>query len=163
MDIQTFLFEDDGFIPNNPTLPVLLYRQAVQEPISVERIFNQNLWLNSWTNGIFSYHHYHSTTHEVLGVKEGFATVKIGGKQGEELQVHAGDIIVLPAGTGHMNVDSSADFTVVGAYPNGMSYDVQRGIDGERPDVLVAIKNVPIPITDPLYGEGGPLTKYWKD
>ncbi|UZJ77958.1 cupin domain-containing protein [Fictibacillus sp. KU28468] len=161
-EVKTYYFEDDGFIPNHPDWPVLFYEGVLAErSYQAEQIFNENNWLNSWRNGIFDYHHYHSNTHEVLGVISGFATVKIGGKSGQELQIHAGDVIVLPAGTGHINMESSADFQVAGAYPNGMDYNLMRGVDGERPAALEEIRNVPLPETDPVFGTDGPLLQHW--
>lgn len=161
-EIKTFYLEDDGFIPNHPHLPVLFYEGVLNDhPQEAEEIFNQNQWLNSWKDGIFDFHHYHSNTHEVLGILSGFATVKIGGKSGEELQIHAGDVLLLPAGTGHMKVDSSADFQVAGAYPNGMEHNLKRGVDGERPFVLEDIQSVPLPETDPVFGLDGPMHQHW--
>ncbi|SDM46786.1 Uncharacterized protein YjlB [Fictibacillus solisalsi] len=161
-EVKTYFLEDDGFIPNNPRLPVLFYEGVLSEkPQQAEEIFHSNNWLNSWQGGVYDFHHYHSNTHEALGVVSGFATVKIGGKSGEELQIHTGDVLVLPAGTGHMNVDSSADFQVAGAYPHGMDHNLMRGVDGERPRVLEEIGAVPLPETDPLFGTDGPLLQYW--
>ncbi|MGG1575971.1 cupin domain-containing protein [Fictibacillus sp. NRS-1165] len=162
-EVKTFYFEDDGFIPNHPEWPVVFYEGVLTENAhEAEFIFNENNWLNSWRNGIFDYHHYHSNSHEVLGVISGFATVKIGGKSGCELQIHTGDVMVLPAGTGHMKIDSSADFQVAGAYPNGNDYNLMRGVDGERPDVIDEIRTVAIPETDPVFGVEGPLFHHWQ-
>src|SRR6516164_4894751 len=68
-------FGDDGVYPGS-ALPVLLYRAAItvdaQDRASVfERGFAQNDWRNSWRNGVYSFAHYHSTSHEVLGVYDG--------------------------------------------------------------------------------------------
>ncbi len=159
---QTFFFEDDGRIPNNPELPVILYDQAVDNPEStMESLFNKNQWLNSWTNGVFDYHHYHSNSHEVLGVISGEATLMIGGETGREIHVQSGDVIVLPAGTGHKRHRASSDFSVVGAYPDGMDYNTKYGKENERPEVLEEISKVPIPKTDPITGKEGPLLKEW--
>jgi uncharacterized protein YjlB len=159
---QTFFLKDDGIIPNNPNLPVIFYKQAVKKPESnMESIFNKNQWLNSWTNGVFDYHHYHSNSHEVLGVIKGDATLMIGGEKGKEVHVQTGDVIVLPAGTGHKRLNASSDFSVVGAYPDGMNYNTKYGKENERPEVLVEISKVPLPKTDPVTGEEGPLMKEW--
>lgn len=112
-ETQTFQLADDGQIPNNPDLPVIIYKAVFKEqPDEIEAAFNRHQWTGSWTGGVYDYHHYHSNTHEVLGVKAGQATVLIGGDQGERLELHQGDVILLPAGTGHKNAESSPDFEV---------------------------------------------------
>ena len=93
-------FGDDGLVPNNPTLPLLVYRGAIdvsgqKDPAArVERIFARNGWDDSWRNGIYSFTHFHSMIHEVLGVAAGRARVRFGGKAGEELEIEAGDVAV---------------------------------------------------------------------
>ncbi|MGR3765430.1 cupin domain-containing protein [Rossellomorea sp. NS-SX7] len=159
--LNIYYLEDDGSIPNNPDLPVLIYRHAVEDTDEMERIFNHNEWLNSWVNGIHDYHHYHSNTHEVLGVMEGEALVQLGGGKGVELTIQKGDIIILPAGTGHKKLSSSPGFKVVGAYPGGAEYNMKEGSLKERPQVLIDIKSVPLPERDPVYGDKGPIIKYW--
>ncbi len=162
LEIQTMYLRDGGTIPNHPHWPVLLYIGALRDnPKKVERIFNDHDWRNSWTNGVFSYHHYHSNTHEVLGVVSGSATLQLGGEQGDSVTLQAGDVVVLPAGTGHRKVSSSADFQIVGAYPKGIAYNTHTSDSADLPQVLEEIRSVPIPETDPLYGEKGPLLEYW--
>ncbi len=165
MDCDTYYFDDDGSIPNNAELPFLLYSGALDRgqcnPATVKEMLNNNGWTGAWINGIYSYHHYHSTAHEVLVVTGGSATVKFGGEQGEELQVKQGDAVIIPAGVGHCNINSSMGFQVVGAYPGGQSWDLCKGKPGERPGVLENIKSVPLPQTDPITGEREPLLKYW--
>jgi uncharacterized protein YjlB len=161
-EVQTFSFEESGGIPNNPRLPVLLYPGVLKQKIAqTEHQFNDNNWLNSWTNGIFAYHHYHSNAHEVLGVTGGFATVQLGGEEGQQLDIQAGDVLVLPAGTGHKRISSSPDFKVVGAYPDGMDYNTLRGNTGEKLKALEDIKQVPLPTHDPIFGTAGPLLTLW--
>src|SRR5205823_12076938 len=130
-------FNDDGIYPGS-VLPVLLYRAAItadaQDRASVfERGFAQNDWRNSWRNGVYSFAHYHSTTHEVLGAYDGATTLRLGGEHGKNVKVHAGDIIVIPAGVAHQNIGGGTDFAVVGAYPDGREWDLLRGLRGERP------------------------------
>ena len=132
---ESFLFKDDGRIPNN-SLPLLLYRNAVSEGISASDLkerFASHRWTNAWDNGIYSFHHYHSTSHEVLGIYSGSAELQLGGDNGEKVSVNAGDVIVIPAGVGHKNLGSSKDFGVVGAYPDGRTWDLLKGEPGERP------------------------------
>ena len=161
--IQTILLKDDGQIPNNQGLPVIIYKAFFKEqPGEMEAAFNRHQWTGSWTGGVYDYHHYHSNTHEVLGVKAGQATVLIGGDQGECLEISQGDVILLPAGTGHKKIESSPDFEVVGAYPGGTSPNMKKKDPSDRVQALEEIKNVPIPQMDPVYGEEGPMLAEWR-
>ena len=165
-EVEEYSFEDDGSIPNNRGLPLLLYPQALGESErSSERckeLLAENGWGGAWVNGVFSYHHYHSNAHEVLCVTRGSASIAFGGSEGETVEVEAGDVVVIPAGVGHCNKGSGGSFTVIGAYPRGQeSYDIRTGEEGERPEVLENIRNVSMPEKDPLFGEGGPLTQRW--
>ncbi len=160
--VHTYLFTDDGTIPNHPTLPVIIYTGALaHSPEQTESVFNRNGWLNSWTNGVFDYHHYHSNSHEVLGVIRGEATLRLGGEHGQTFTLQAGDVVVLPAGTGHRRLSASNDFRIVGAYPQGMSYNTRTGKPEEQEQSRKEIAHVPIPDTDPVYGEDGPLVQHW--
>jgi uncharacterized protein YjlB len=159
----SIFFEDDGVIPNSRH-PLLLYRRVLdlegEDPASrVQEQFASHNWTNSWINGIYAFHHYHSTSHEVLGVCRGTATVRFGGEEGQNFTVHAGDAIVIPAGVGHKNLGSSKDFGVVGAYPEGRQWDLLTGQPGERPKADQNIAALPIPDTDPVFGPDGPLRK----
>lgn len=161
-EVQFIHFEDDGAVPNNPRLPVIIYPAAFKgNPQEIEEVFNRNQWTNSWTGGIFDYHHYHSNTHEVLGVHSGSATIQLGGEQGQQFQVAVGDVAVLPAGTGHKLLESTEDFQVVGAYPEGAEPDKKMGNADERPRVLEDILDAPLPQYDPVQGEDGPLLTNW--
>ncbi|MDG5472683.1 cupin domain-containing protein [Jeotgalibacillus sp. ET6] len=161
-NVQLYPFEDDGSIPNNQQLSVIVYEGVFKEnPDEIEKTFNEHNWKNSWVDGVHDYHHYHSNTHEVLGVQSGSAMLQIGGAEGKMIEVHTGDVIVLPAGTGHRNMKSSEDFRIVGAYPEGAEYNLRTGEPGERPEVLEEIWHVSIPDTDPVYGKEGPLLSNW--
>lgn len=85
-DVEAHLFEDDGRIPNNPRLPLLLYRRALPASEGLrpecEKLFRDNGWGGIWVNGVFPYHHYHSTAHEALGVVRGSARITFGGESG---------------------------------------------------------------------------------
>jgi uncharacterized protein YjlB len=165
MQVETCHFKDDGSIPNN-TLPLLVYKFAfpVGESLAevMEETFASHNWTNSWRNGVFPYHHYHSITHEVLGVYAGSATLYLGGEHGEKLEVEAGDVLVIPAGDGHKKISASEDFAVIGAYPDGKDYDLMTGKDGERPTADERIVAVPLPETDPVLGKEGGIAEYWK-
>ena len=158
---QTFLFQDDGRIPNSG-LSLVLYRGAVPpDPTAIEQRFAANGWSNSWRDGIYPYHHFHSIAHEVLGVAAGEATVLFGGAGGEAVRIGPGDVVVIPAGVGHCNQGSSADFRVVGAYPGGADWDLRRGDPAERAEVLRNLAAVPMPGADPVEGSRGPLLRIW--
>lgn len=161
LKIVTISFEQDKLIPNNQKFPVVIYKNYCGSKIEIiETIFNQHNWLNSWTNGVFPYHHYHSNTHEVLGVIAGEAELKIGGETGENFHLAKGDVVILPAGTGHKRLSSSSDFKVVGAYPEGMSPNL-RTEDRNNEKDREEIKGVLIPNQDPVFGHEGPLFDYW--
>lgn len=163
--MHTYLFNDDGRIPNNPDFPLLVYPGTLEDKhrsaSGCRSLFTENGWTGNWVNGVYEYHHYHSTAHEVLGVISGQASILFGGPQGETLAVEAGDVVVVPAGVGHCNQGSSGDFRVVGGYAGGRQWDMNTGKEGERPQVLHNIKNVPIPDTDPVHGPSGPLLEIW--
>jgi uncharacterized protein YjlB len=163
---ESFYFKDDGQIPNSK-YPLLLYHNAFTERGDkgadwLEQKFASNHWTNSWRWGVYPFHHYHSNTHEVLGVFSGSALLHLGGEKGKKVNVQAGDIIVIPAGAGHKCISHSDDFTVAGAYPNGLSPDLNRGETGERPQTDKNITAVPFPDTDPLLGKDNGLRKIWK-
>jgi uncharacterized protein YjlB len=163
-----FRFADDGAVPNNP-LPLLVYRGAIDDSrardaaAAIEQAFDRNGWGHGmWRNGIFPFVHYHSQIHEVLGIAKGRARVRFGGRGGEELDVTAGDVAVLPAGTGHQRMSATPDLLVIGAYPPDGHYDLCRGTQAEHARALSTIARVPVPQTDPLFGADGPLTGLWR-
>jgi uncharacterized protein YjlB len=160
-------FKDDGVIPNNARWPLVLYRGAVALPDNLdpaaimEDMFGENGWGDSWRNGIYDYVHYHSRIHEVLGIARGNGTVRFGGNNGRTLQLKAGDVAILPAGTGHQCLSASADFLVVGAYPPSGTYDECTKSE-EHARALKTIPKVGRPRKDPVYGSKGSLLSAWK-
>lgn len=165
---ETAMFTDDGSVPNNPRLPMLIYRGAVDlsgtpDPEQViEQRFRDNGWGDMWRNGIYPYVHYHSSIHEGLAVARGRARVRFGGSQGREIDLVQGDVAVLPAGTGHQCLWASPDLVVIGAYPGSGRYDLCRGSKAEREKAIESIPLVPLPETDPLFGTDGPLMRLWR-
>ncbi|MBN1127142.1 MAG: cupin domain-containing protein [Sedimentisphaerales bacterium] len=167
VEVQRYRLADDGTFPNNSILPLLVY-PAVVRPYGdnvaglFESLFIGNGWDGNWVNGIYDFHHYHSRAHEVLGVFSGSAQVQLGGPNGFVTEVHAGDVVVIPAGVAHKNLGSSRDFGVVGGYPNRQRPDMCYGRSGDRPAVDERIAVVGLPATDPVYGENGPLVQIWQ-
>ena len=161
---EKFHFTDDGKIPNSK-FPLLVYREAFEARGTdgaawLERRFAANNWTNSWRNGVYPFHHYHSTSHEVLGVFSGSALLHLGGEQGQKVEVRAGDILIIPAGVGHKNLKSDG-LGIVGAYPDGREWDINKGLPGERPQTDRNIAALPVPGTDPLWGKEKGLIKIW--
>ena len=166
----TYTFKDDGAVPNNPALPALVYKAAVdvdgkRDPASaIEKLFTANGWGHGqWRDGIYPFVHYHAMIHEVLGIARGRARVQLGGHGGETFEFTAGDVVVLPAGTGHQRVMGSDDLLVIGAYPPDDTYNLCRGDNpADRDKALTTIPKVPLPESDPVLGKDGPLPKLWR-
>src|SRR5262245_44906207 len=162
-----FMFKDDGKVPNNPALPALVYKGAVdvdnkRDPASaIEKLFTANGWgRDQWRDGIYPFVHYHAMIHEALGIARGRARVQLGGHGGEVFEFAAGDVVVLPAGTGHQRLSGSDDFLVIGAYPPEGTYNLCRGDNpAERDKARTTTSTVPLPASDAVLVEDGPLPK----
>ena len=166
MNVVAHLLPPAGDIPNHPRWPLLVYPGAVRiegaDPAAAfEEAFTRNAWPAAWRDGVFPFHHYHSNAHEVLGVYEGEVTVQFGGDTGVLVTARPGDVIVLPAGTGHKRVSSRGSLGVVGAYPEGSRPDTCRAAAGGE-EAAAAVARVPLPRCDPLYGAAGPLFQHWR-
>lgn len=162
----TFVFADDGLVPNNP-MPFLIYKGAIDvanahPEKNIEGLFGANGWGAMWRNGVYDYLHYHATVHEALGVARGQAQVRFGGDRGQAFDISAGDVAILPAGTGHQCLSASADFCVVGAYPPGPAMDLQRPTKEAHAQALKTIPQVKLPKSDPVLGADGPLVRLWR-
>src|SRR6202161_3493888 len=159
----TFVCADDGLVPNNP-LPFLVYKRAVDvgnghPEKTIEGLFGANGWGDMWRNGVYDFLHYHATVHEALGIARGHARVRFGGDRGREFEIEAGDVAILPAGTGHQCLKATADFSVVGAYPPGAKMQVTRPTPENYAKALKTIPQVKLPKSDPVMGEDGPLVR----
>jgi uncharacterized protein YjlB len=164
---HTFRFKDDGVIPNHPRWPVIIYRGVCRLPSALdpaavfEDVFDANGWGDSWRDGVYDYIHYHSRIHEVLGIARGTGKVQLGGPGGLAFDLSAGDVAILPAGTGHQRLSASDDFLVVGAYPPEGTYD-ECGVSAEEHQrALETVPLVKCPRKDPVFGRLGPLRKIW--
>ncbi|UAY53197.1 cupin domain-containing protein [Ferruginibacter albus] len=160
--------EKNGNFPNSD-LPVLIYKDVFKLPRGkdnaseiIQAIFLRNGWSNTWRNGIYDFHHYHSNAHEALGISSGSANVILGGPNGKRLTVEKGDLLILPAGTGHKCTKHSADFVCIGAYPQGKNYDINHGTAEELKKALPRIEDLSLPKQDPVFGLEGFLKSYWK-
>ena len=162
----TFIFGDDGMVPNS-ALPLLVYKRAlelddVNPEATIEALFGANGWGAMWRNGVYDYVHYHATVHEVLGVARGNAVVRFGGDRGTDVAIAAGDVAILPAGTGHQCLSASTDFSVVGAYPPGPRVEITRPSPENHARALQTIPDVKMPESDPVMGAEGPLVRLWR-
>jgi len=164
----THIFTDDGTIPNNPVLPFVLYRGAIDLTGSpdpeelIEKTFTANGWGGLWRNGVYPYAHYHSMIHEAMGIARGRARVRFGGAHGRDIELAAGDMVILPAGTGHQRLTQSHDLVVIGAYPPSGKFNLCRGSRAEHSKALISIPKVPPPVSDPVFGPKGPLMVLWR-
>jgi uncharacterized protein YjlB len=155
---EAIRLSDDGVIPNNPRLPVLLWRGALPagDPAAAEALFARHGWPPAWRNGIYRHHHYHSNAHEALAIARGEVRVQLGGERGAVLELRAGDVVALPAGTGHKNLGQSVDLLVVGAYPRGQRPDQVDGDPAAHATALPRIAATPDPAGDPVTGAPWP-------
>lgn len=164
--VTAHLLPAAGSVPNHPRWPLLVYPGAValsgSDPASVfESLFARNRWPAAWRNGIHPFHHYHSDGHEVLGIYSGDVTVLFGGEGGVTLTAKPGDVIVLPAGTGHKKLSSRGPLGVVGAYADGRHPNTCIANVADAARAAAAIARVPLPACDPVFGAGGPLFAHW--
>ena len=163
--VETYTFAGDGTVPNS-RLPLVAYRGAIlagaDRATACERMFAANGWPDSWRNGIYPYHHYHATAHEVLGIAVGSARVRFGGESGMTVEVRAGDVVVIPAGVAHKRESASADLLVIGSYPQGQTPDMNRADPDRHGHGMPRVENVPLPAADPVTGGEGPLLEFWR-
>src|SRR5216683_1133439 len=130
------VFADDGLVPNNP-MPFLVYQGAVAI---------DNAHPEKTIEGLFG----------------GNARVRFGGDKGKVFEIKAGDVAILPAGTGHQCLSASDDFSVVGAYPPGQKMDLQRPTPENHAKALRTIPDRKSTRTDPVMGADGPLVRLWR-
>jgi uncharacterized protein YjlB len=95
------------------------------------------------------------------GIARGQAHVRFGGASGRRFTLKAGDVVVLPAGTGHRSLGGSRDLLVIGAYSATGWYDEPKPQEVDHAQARAAIARVPLPAQDPVYGREGPLKALW--
>jgi uncharacterized protein YjlB len=163
--VETYEFDRDGGIPNS-VMPLVVCRRVLPPGADLaqhfEQLFGEHDWSNAWRDGIFDFHHFHSTAHEALGIAAGSARVRFGGPNGRSVALGTGDVAILPAGTGHCREWASSDLLVIGAYPGGADYDIRRGDLAEYADVCANIRRVMLPREDPVSGCRGALFDLWR-
>ncbi len=163
VQFQPLQLSRNGWMPNNEHLPVLIYHRAFEPSPSaadrMEQAFARNQWPTQWRNGVYDFHHYHSTAHEVLGFAGGSAHLMLGGEAGHELTVEAGDVIVLPTGTGHCRISATPSFLVIGAYPAGQHWDICRTAPDQA--AIARMHSLHFPAIDPVQGPRGELPQAW--
>ena len=163
-----YRFADDGHTPNNRRWPMIVYRGAIAlppefDPAGIfEMLFESNRWGESWRDGMYSFNHFHTQTHETLGIARGWVRARLGGGNGRDLTLKAGDVVIFPAGTGHRRRAQSRDLLIVGAYPPTGEYDEPKPQDVDHEDAVASIAKVRRPPTDPVYGSKGPLLQVWE-
>ncbi len=165
--LQHYRLKDDGIFPNNDNMDVILYKGVLNVPsffssLKIRQLFYKNNWGNAWANGVYTYHHYHSIVHEVMGIYGGKTTLLLGGEDGIKMEVETGDVLLVPAGVAHKNLGKENQVKCVGAYPYGENYDMKYGKPDERPLADENIKRALLPSWDPVFGEQGEMHKYWK-
>ncbi|PBQ33636.1 cupin [Sphingobacteriaceae bacterium] len=160
------VIDDNGIFPNSH-LPVLIYKDVLDFPlffdaVYITHLFEKNNWTNSWKAGIFTYHHYHSNAHEVIGVYKGKTELMLGGENGLKVMLEKGDVIIIPAGVAHKNLGDENAVACVGAYADGATYDICTGKKGERPLADTNLLTLALPDRDPVLGLKGGVEKYWR-
>ncbi len=163
--LETLQFAPNGRVPNS-RFPVLIHRAAltavegVDLSDAIEETFRRHDWLNNWRElGVYDYSHFHSTSHEALGMARGWIALRLGGDGGTIVKLTAGDILVLPAGTSHIRLENSSDSQMVGGYPEGRDWDLIRDEQVSESEARSAVKligSLPIPARDPATGD--PMT-----
>lgn len=167
-DVESLFAPGNHGVPNNPELPALIYRRALPEGLDADTVmalYRRNGWGGVWEWTVFDFHHFHEAAHEVLTVISGEARLHLGGEDGPEKAVQAGDVLILPAGFGHKRVWSSDDFVVVGGYPDGQheaeGAPIIRAGPAAAEAALPRIRATRRPAACPIFGSEGPLLSIW--
>lgn len=164
-DVETLSFKPSGWVPNNPVLPAVIMRGALEAgagEAEVHALYRRNGWGGAWTWSVYDFHHYHSNAHEVLGCIAGRGRLLLGGPDGTKVEVAQGDVAVLPAGTGHRLLEGTDGFQVCGAYPRGQEdRNLLEATEANLRGAADRIARVALPRADPVFGADGPLMRAW--
>jgi uncharacterized protein YjlB len=160
------IFPPERNHPNNLTLPVLYYTQALQfaedAENDVKELFESNGWTNSWSGQIDETYHYHSKAHKVIAVVQGDCMLQLGGDDGNIQKVLKGDVLVVPAGVALKKIVSSPDFKVVGAHPQGQECDKSTCDADQFQKAKEESLQASLPDHDPVFGDKGPVREIWR-
>ena len=156
--IEKVIIERNGFTPNNPEYPLIVYRKVftgsgMRLAKFIESVITGNKWPNMWRSSIYKFHHYHSKTFEFVGCYKGHAKIQLGGNNGLIVDIKTGDAAIIPPGVAHKQLYAAGDFILVGGYPYGEYPDMMYGKENELKQALENIKNVFISEFDPVFGE----------
>ena len=118
--VHRLFMDHDGVFPNNPHYPLLIFAGGCEhlDSAATERAIVAASWSAPWAWGVFDFHHYHSTAWEILACVKGRAVLQLGGPTGPEIGVTLGDVVLVPPGFAHRQLEATQDFTLLGAYPN---------------------------------------------
>lgn len=163
---EVHFLQDGGWCPNNASLPLLVYRRAADGETGAlasyfESLFGRHGWPPAWRYTIYDYPHFHSTSHEVIGIYRGNAEIRFGDEAGFTALLCPGDVVIIPAGVSHERLSASSDFHGVGAYPEGARVDEQTPDSEELAAARTRAARVPIPSMDPVLGHNGFIQKMW--
>lgn len=166
MHTEIIQLHDDGKVPNNPALPLVLYHGAFPtgtRPDEAITQFAAHGWHGAWINGIYDFHHYHARSHEVIANLGPAVTVQFGGENGPTVEFQSGAVVVIPAGGGHCRLSNGGGLVIVGAYPTGQE-DWDLKLADSASDYQLAKSEIPrvaLPANDPVIGSSGPLLDHW--
>jgi uncharacterized protein YjlB len=168
LKVASYQIPAHSLIPNTSIQqrPLLIYHScfpSTSSPSTIEaHLKSTGVVVPQWRYTMYSTTHFHSTTHEVLCVSRGSATLLFGGEGNEgavEVKVEKGDAIVVPAGVGHrlLREEEGGEFEMVGSYPKDAGkWDMCYGRDGEE-ERVGEIEKLKWFERDPVYGDEGPV------
>ena len=155
-----------GLTPNTSIQkkPLLIYRSVFPSNTNASQIESHlssvGVVTPQWRFTMYSFSHFHTTSHEVLGIASGKAQLCFGHEENKdrvEEVLTKGDVIIMPAGVSHRLLeDLDGAFTMVGCYPTGCNWDMCYGKSGEE-SKIEKIKDLPWFKKDPVYGDEGPV------
>jgi uncharacterized protein YjlB len=166
LKVESHQIPAHGLTPNTSiqNKPLLIYRSAFPSSTAASQIeshfYSMGVVSPQWRYTMYSTSHFHSTTHEVLGIASGSAKLCFGHEENPkrvETVVTMGDVVVVPGGVAHRLLeDLEGGFQMVGSYPKGYNWDMCYGNTGEE-EKVEGIKKLGWFERDPVYGEKGPV------